>query len=353
MSFMGAAGLRGSIAALALVLVASTTGPARAQSSEDTAAALALFREGKELMQQGEYRAAIEKFERSQTLVPNLGTRLNLAACYEKLGKLASAWSHYREAEAMARKRGSQELVDRARASAEALESRLPKLVIRVPHREEIPDIKVARGDRPVDAALFGVAVSVDPGTHRILAAAPGYRAFTTTVQAVEGQETVVEIPMLEAEPELHGTDGVGKPAANPGKAEPGTGHPSTDGPGTAANPGRQRRILGIASMGAGATALVVGLGFGWSARSLQNDAFGSGLCNRDTLMCNLEGQAKMDRAHGHALWANILTGASIVLAGAGVALYLTAPGRREADATALVPALGKDRLGIALSGQF
>ena len=83
--------------------------PAAAQSggANNRAAAEALFNEGRSLVAGGHYSDACPKFEASQQLDPGLGTLLNLAECYEKLGKTASAWAEYREAIPLARASGS------------------------------------------------------------------------------------------------------------------------------------------------------------------------------------------------------------------------------------------------------
>ena len=77
-----------------------------AQASETAAAAEHLFREGQRLMQEEDYAAACPKLADSHKLDPGVGTLLNLALCYRKAGKTASAWSTYQEAAALARKEG-------------------------------------------------------------------------------------------------------------------------------------------------------------------------------------------------------------------------------------------------------
>src|SRR5262245_29076470 len=112
------------LVALGLVAAASAGEPSR----EAAAAAEAAFDEGKRLAAKRLYEEACAKFEESQRLAPASGTLLNLADCYERLGRTASAWATFRAAAAEARARGKAARDEEARARAAALEPRLSKL---------------------------------------------------------------------------------------------------------------------------------------------------------------------------------------------------------------------------------
>ena len=77
------------VATLALVLVAPD---AEAQEATTTGTATALFDEAVALMDRGKLAEACPKFARSNELSPNGGTLFALAECYERSGKVASAW---------------------------------------------------------------------------------------------------------------------------------------------------------------------------------------------------------------------------------------------------------------------
>ena len=127
------------------------------------------------------------KFEASLRYDPVLGTRLNLATCYEHVGKLASAWGLYRESIELAKKVGDLKRAEYAQKQAAALEPRLPKLAISAPANAPV-GFTVQRDDTAIDAGGLGVALYVDPGTHKITAVAPGYESVTLTVNLVEGK---------------------------------------------------------------------------------------------------------------------------------------------------------------------
>src|SRR5450432_1599182 len=104
MSIRGTTGLKRARllrSAALCTLLASVFGarPAGAQSSGSSVAAQALFDDAKRLVQEGDAASACPKFEESERLEPGIGTKLNLADCYERVGRNASAWVLYLEVE--------------------------------------------------------------------------------------------------------------------------------------------------------------------------------------------------------------------------------------------------------------
>ena len=187
---------------LAVLLTAGllVTSPAEAQSNR--AAAQALFEEGRDLMKKGDYDAACPKLAESQRLDPGVGTQFNLASCYEKQGKLASAWTLYLEVATATRKAGELKREKVARESADALKPKLTKLSIKVPEEARIEGLEVHMGETRVGTALWGVATPVDPGEVEVSAKAPGKKEWRETVKAEgEGQTVEVEVPVLEDAP--------------------------------------------------------------------------------------------------------------------------------------------------------
>ncbi len=143
-----------SVVAASLIALAQT--PAAAQSGADKAAAEKLFNDARKLMKKGNYSEACPKLDASLKLDPALGTRLNLAKCYEEVGKLASAWGLYREAEDLA-KQNKDNRARFARSRAKALEPRLPQLVIKAPSEDEIPGLTVTRDGTTIDRGLLAL----------------------------------------------------------------------------------------------------------------------------------------------------------------------------------------------------
>ena len=75
-----------------------------------------------------------------------VGARITLAECYEGWGKLASAWTQYVAAEAMATNANQEERAKKAAAKAAAIKPRLATLTIQVPETlRKTPGLAVQR----------------------------------------------------------------------------------------------------------------------------------------------------------------------------------------------------------------
>ncbi|WP_437901567.1 hypothetical protein [Sorangium sp. So ce124] len=184
----------GRLLALAMFLAALLGGrDARA----DTAAAQALFDAAKQLMAQGKYADACPKLEESQRLDPGIGTQFNLAACYEQLGRTASAWSMFLEVAGASKAAGQLEREKVARQRAAALEPRLIRLTITAP-ADSPADLQVKRDGALVGRAQWGTPVPVDPGKHTVEASAAGRAPFARSVELSRaGASETLAIPPL------------------------------------------------------------------------------------------------------------------------------------------------------------
>ena len=181
-----------------LILAAVTVGaPASAQSSS-SAAALALFNDGRALEESGRYREASERFERSQELVPAVGTLLNLGACYEKLRRTASAWGAYSQAANLAVTLHDPGRQARAKGLADAIEPRVAKLTIVTPHGR---GLTVTLNGRRVEPAVLDASTPVDEGRYTVEASAPGRTSWSASFEIKDGTGQTVSIPELSPPP--------------------------------------------------------------------------------------------------------------------------------------------------------
>ena len=173
---LGTQACTAALAGMALLLHASTASAAPSES--DRAAAQALFEQARQLVDDGKYEAACPKFAESQRLDPAPGTQFNLADCYEKTGRLASAWSLFLEVAVSSKAAGRPEHEALARKRAAALKPKLPRLTIEVPAESRVPELSVGRCSVSVGEAQWGAAMPVDSGRCLITAKAPGHKPW-------------------------------------------------------------------------------------------------------------------------------------------------------------------------------
>jgi hypothetical protein len=192
--------------AVALLVAALSGGSARAQGS-DAAAAEALFREGRAASDAGDHDKACKKFAESNRLDPAPGTVFNLADCSEKLGRVATAWTLFRE---VAQKLpASDERTRIATARAAALEPRLPKLTIRVAPGTPA-DARVFRDGIELKAGALDTALPIDPGSHVLAIEANGHARAERPISIVEGdmREETLELGPAAAGGDAGATSG-------------------------------------------------------------------------------------------------------------------------------------------------
>jgi hypothetical protein len=173
--------------------------PAPKDDRERKTAAEALFEAGKDLVARDSILEGCAKFEESQELDAGIGTQFHLADCYERLGRLASAYALFMEVAAATHQRGQVEREVVARERATELKPRLSRLVIVVDRTKAPPGMSVARNGTPVGAAQWGVAIPVDPGEVHVTVTAPDKRALEISVTVRdEGRFERIEIPGLQ-----------------------------------------------------------------------------------------------------------------------------------------------------------
>ncbi|MCU0684782.1 MAG: tetratricopeptide repeat protein [Polyangiaceae bacterium] len=177
--------VRWGAATVVASLVAASSAPARANETSDRAEAL--FREGREAMKRGDLDEACPKFAESQELDPSAGTLLNLALCEQRKGEGARAWAHFREL--VDTLPPSDERAAIARARAETLSQRLPRVTLRLPH--DVPaETRVWFDNVELSASDIDVAFVTDPGLHRISVRAPGRVERRYDIKVAEGKST-------------------------------------------------------------------------------------------------------------------------------------------------------------------
>jgi len=320
-----------SVVSLATAVSAGAwTSEARAQTADAATAAAAerLFEEGRSLMAAKRFEEACPRLAESLRLDPATGTLLNLAECYEQVGKMASAWATYKWAAASAKRDGHASRMKYANAGVERTSQKLAFLTVDVDSPAD--GLVVTRDEDKVGAGSFGVSVPVDPGVHVVTAKAPG-RVEWKTEAKVGGQERVrVRIPALAAAPEAPTAAGA---ATKPPPPSPAAGRDDGDG----SSAGSTQRWIGWTATGIGVVGLGVGLAFGLDAKS-KNDQARADHCT--PVSCTSRGDAMIDEADRSAQIATGLVIGGAAAAAVGIILVLTAPRGTTVRATARGPVL-------------
>jgi hypothetical protein len=288
-------------------------------------------------MSNGNYAMACEKLAASQKLDPGLGTSLNLADCYEKSGRTASAWAEFRDAASAAHRVGSKDREQVARARADALEKQLARLTLT--QKTSHPEQRIARDGASVDRAVLGTAVPVDPGQHMVEAVAPGRKKWSKSIDVAPGAQIVVEVPELENE-------------AVATSASSSTTSP--DSLESTQKSGKTQRIAAVAVGGLGVVGLTVGTVFGVKATSNWSDA--KSHCLNFPNGCDGDGVSLHDSAQSAATISSIAFAVGVVGVAGGAVLWFTAPPRsRESTArpTRPLPRVGFDGRQLLVRGEF
>jgi hypothetical protein len=305
MSTLQKRALWGSSAGLLAVCLGGVPAARAEATPSEKVAAQTLFDEGRALVASGRFAEACPKLEESQRLDPTSGTLINLADCYEREGRTASAWNAFLEAAASAKASGRIERESAARDRAAALVPRLSKIAL-FTGQNDVSTLQVQCDGAPVDRSRWA-GFPVDPGQHLLSIAAAGKKDFRTTVTIRADADSVsVMLPKLEDNGQFH-------PALAPEKKK-----------------GNTQRTLALVVGGAGVVGLGVGTVFGLISRSKHNEAdnYCDGSLCRDPRGLDLKDQAI---SAGNVSSVAFVAGA--VGVGAGAVLWFT--GRPKSPAPA------------------
>jgi hypothetical protein len=189
---------------VAFVVAAASSlgaGSASAQAADPQKLAIArtLFDEATAAMARKDYATACPKYQAVVRLIPDgTGASIALGACYEASGRLASAWTTYVEAEAMAGRTNQSARQKEAREHAAKVQPLLARLSVAVPERVRgLPGLAIERDGIAVSSAEWGVPVPVDKGKHVVVVNATGKQRWERTIDILDGapQELTLEVP--------------------------------------------------------------------------------------------------------------------------------------------------------------
>jgi len=299
-----------------LALACFCVAPVRAEKDDRLAYADSLFQEGVRAMKADDCTTAIPKFLSSYRLDPAASSLVNLATCYGKLGRTASAWRSYRSAAELAAREGDEELKEQALRGAALLDPLVTKLKLVTLGRSNA--LNITLNGEPISLEK-DAPIPLDPGESVIEAFGPEQERWRRTVTANEpGALIVIDVPELApAPPEQHSNT---------------------------------RRTAALIVSGVGVAGILSGMILGVSARSAYNDS----KTNCDANGCNALGHELRDRALERADGATIAVGLGSIAVATGAVLWLTAPQAKGA-AIWLAPVVSAQTstVGLSLRGKL
>ncbi|HVW26057.1 MAG TPA: hypothetical protein VHC69_11860 [Polyangiaceae bacterium] len=195
---------------------------AHAQSQDELERARQQFRQGLSLEAAGDWAAALAKFQEVGKVKLTPQVRFHSARCSEQLGRLNEALGEYRLAEYEAGQQGLRETAEITQAR-QALESRVPKLVIR--RGEGAAAARIELDGVELGESQIGQPVNVDPGPHTVVAKLGADRQIeqSPTVKEGETAEVVLNAPAVLTQEVTNTTADTG-PVAPDSRGKP---HPS------------------------------------------------------------------------------------------------------------------------------
>jgi hypothetical protein len=289
--------------------------------------------------------------ERAKLIAVGIGVTYNLADCYERIGRTASAWAGFNDAAAAADVAGQPERAQAARERAAALVSKLSLLRIDISTgAASDPSLDVQRDGVSVSRLLWGKSIPVDPGKYIVSATSPSRRAWSTAVSVSNPGEVVsIEVPEL------------GLTEATTSKGSPSRGGPAGEGRSGHATLGT---AIVVGSAIVSLVALEVGIGFtiaangqGAHVRALRGALGSSSSCygiqkpDVETSCAALnEAGAAWDTFENAAIANYVVSG----LAAAGaITAYIAWPKPPHRHGAQIAPSMSRRGAGLVVSGSF
>jgi serine/threonine-protein kinase len=329
----------------------------KADPSSDTAKADELFKTAKDELKHGLTADACAHFAESKRLVPGVGVALYLGDCYQRIGRAASAWTAFRDAETLARERKDKR-ADLARHRADVLEPKLNHLTIQVTGPAPAAPLDVTCDGRRVARESWGTALPVDPGEHVVIAAAGSWsRTYGASIDARTLQTTLtIDLPQPErgsARPTPGAVAEGSKTLASPppgvaqGEATPVTGAPA---PG-AEDSVSTRTWLALGLGAAGVVGVGIGTVYGIMATSHRNQS-NDGPCDA-TDYCSASGLALRQQALSEATVSTVAFIVGLAGGAGAVTAYLLWPGGSSHTGLTVAPAVVGGGTGALLRSSF
>lgn len=277
--------------------------------AENVAAARSLGMQGIKQADAGDCAGAIENLSRAEALYHAPSILGRLGECQVKVGQIVLGTENLnrvvREQLAPNAPKAFRDAQERAKGVLNAALPKIARLTIRVEPADAKPQVSV--GGTPLPAALIGVERPTDPGTHEIVASAPGYLEKKTSVTLGEGGAQQLAL-QLDKDPNAlaPAATAAAAPVAAPTSVPPADASP------------KKNNTLAYVALGVGGAGLLVGTITGLVALSKKSDLDCQGKA------CPSSQQDALDSATTMATVSTVSFSVGLVGVGVGVVLLLT-----------------------------
>jgi hypothetical protein len=304
-------------------LTVSWTSVTCADEVRDRAAARTAADQGADAFEQGNHARALELFSRAERLFHAPPHLLFMARSLEKLGRLVEARETYLKLVSEKLPAGAPSAFKKAQAAGEselnAIEGRLSYVTLRV-HGDDGESALASMDGAQLPAAMVGISIPVDPGTHVFSARSPRARSSEVKVTLQEGARQTVELVLSEAV--------APSPARTPVKETASPAEPAELEP-RSRRPGSSQGTWGFVTLGVGAGIAGVGTGFMIASLNSRSESDRIFACN-DTSSCTVEQKAEISELDADSERNRRIATAGFIAGGAvmatGIILVLTAP---------------------------
>lgn len=196
---------------LALVILLMAAPPAASAPGSAAASRPAAFREARKVFRQGialfdagDYRGAIEAFQRALVLYPSPKIHTRIALAYQWLGEPLKALEH---CEIFLRAfpeqpKGAADVALRERTEKVAAELRRKIAYVTVV-AEGPPGLDVRLDGRPLGAVPLRRVIRLMPGAHHVTATAGGHYPFQRDLRLAAGERVVVAVTLVKVTPKV------------------------------------------------------------------------------------------------------------------------------------------------------
>jgi hypothetical protein len=266
---------------------------------------------------------------------PNVSGLMVLAACYESLGKTASASARLHDAEILAAQKNDSRMTE-VRGRIALLDPRVPKITVAIGSDADIGGLAIKMDGEALPRERWGQATAVDPGEHVFEVSAPKRKMRVEKLKVAPGDQPTVRVRPLDVD---------APPPVSVAATRGGT-HPSPT-----------YRTLGLVVGGAGVAGIAVGAVFGVMAIGKHSDVTtrcaGFPTCPEAdrAVLEDLNSNAQRD---GTISTIGFVVGGAL-LAGGAVLFFMApqVPDRLRTRGARIVPLVGRGTGGLLVEGRF